>query len=219
MTLEIMLLVLESALLVVTIVLLFLSLREGRSRDALIAEVGRAMKILSRHEYFITVTDAMMDARVEVLACITGRMPTTDDDRHRTRDVAAKVERLAARGVRVSYILPRLQDRLHVGWLYSKAGADVRYSGCPLLDDFRYTVVDDGRVIVGVAEGEGEKQATKEGYLIPSTGLARILKEHFTGCEHGAITFDEYLHETMKATGASAETLARELRIDPSALK
>jgi hypothetical protein len=125
MTLELSLLILETVLLMATVVLLLMSLREGRGRHSLIKEVGRAIKVLTRHEYFITVLDTMTDAKAEVSGIITGRMPE-GDDRKRTRDVVRAIEKLTASGVRVRYLLPRLQDRLHVGWLYSSAGAEVR---------------------------------------------------------------------------------------------
>lgn len=57
------LLMLESILLVVTIILLIYSIKEGRGRKGLLLEVGKATKILTRQEYFLTVTDSMMDAK------------------------------------------------------------------------------------------------------------------------------------------------------------
>jgi len=75
MTLEIGLLALESILLLATIILLVYSIKEGKQRDKLIIEVGKATKILSRQEYFLNVLDSMMDAQEEIRGCITGRMP------------------------------------------------------------------------------------------------------------------------------------------------
>ena len=212
------LLVLESVLLVVTVILLVFSIREGRERDKLIIEVGRATKMLSRHEYFITVTDSMMDAKEEVIGCITGRLPT-GEDRKRTGDVINRIEKLASAGVKVKYLLPKFHDRLHVGWLYTQAGAEVRYIGCPLVDDFRYTVVDGKVSIIGIPENIGEKQATKKGYCIPSEGLSSILKDHFNGCWDEGITYEQYMKETLNQTGASPRGLAQELKMDESELE
>ena len=75
MAVETTLLILESALLVATIILLLYSIREGKGRKNLLLEVGKATKILTRQEYFLTVTDSMMDARVEIIGFITGRPP------------------------------------------------------------------------------------------------------------------------------------------------
>jgi hypothetical protein len=149
MHIDTLLLILESVLLVATIILLVVSLREGRGRDSLIMELGKAVRVLTRHEYFLTVFDAMIDAKKEVVNII---------------------EKLVKEGVGVCYLLPKFQDRLHVGWLYSRAGAEVRYSACPLVEDFRYTVVDNRAALIGIPESTGEKEATKKGYPIPSEG-------------------------------------------------
>ena len=63
MTIEIGLLVLESVLLLATIILLLFGLKEGRGRKKLLLEVERATKVLTRQEYFLTVTDTMMEAK------------------------------------------------------------------------------------------------------------------------------------------------------------
>jgi hypothetical protein len=197
MPLELGLLVLESVLLVATVTLLVLSLREGRARDSLIMELSKAVRILTRHEYFLSVNDAMMDARDEVVACITGRLPA-GEDRKRTREVVNHIERLAASGIKVKYLLPKFQDRLHIGWLYTRAGAEVRYSGCPLVLDFRYTVVNNRVVIIGVPEEIG------------------ILRKHFYDCWKDTVPYDEYLKETLSHTGVTPRVLAEELRIEES---
>jgi hypothetical protein len=66
MTINTVLLILESILLVATIILLLYSIREGRGRRNLLLEVGKATRILTRQEYFLNVTDSMMDAKDEV---------------------------------------------------------------------------------------------------------------------------------------------------------
>lgn len=48
MTLELGLLLLESILLVVTVTLLIFNIFEGKQRDKLLREVGRATQVLSR---------------------------------------------------------------------------------------------------------------------------------------------------------------------------
>jgi len=218
MTLELGLLVLESVLLVATVVLLLLSLREGRGRHSLIREVSRAVKVLSRNEYFLTIMETMMEAREEVAGIITGRMPEGEDIK-RTRDVVGAIEKLTRLGVRVRYIMPRLQDRLHVGWLYTRAGAEVRYSRCPFAHDLRYMVADGRYAVIGVPEAVGEKEATRKGYKIPSEGLAVVLRENFNFCWEDTMGLGDFVRETLKQTGASTATLARELKLEESDLK
>jgi hypothetical protein len=212
-SLELGLLILESVLLVATIALLVLSLKEGRGRDKLIMEVERATRVLSRHEYFITVTDTLMDAEVEVIGSITGRFPVGDDSK-RTKEVAYTIEKLSQAGVKIRYLLPRFHDRLHVGWLYRRAGADVRFGSDPHLHDFRYIVADGKVAVLGIPEETGAQEATKRGFKIPSLGLSSLLKEDFEKSWESAVDFSDQVKETISHTGMTPEALAREFRID-----
>ena len=212
MTLEITLLALESILLVATVILLIYSIREGRHRDNLLVEIGKTAKILTRQEYFLTVVDTMMEAENEVVGCITGRQPVGDDIK-RTREVVATIERLVSKGVRVKYLLPRFPDRLHVGYLYTKAGAEVRYSSCLMVHNIRFMIADERVVVIGIPDVVGEKEATKKGHRIPSEGLAIVLKNYFSTCEKQT-SYADYVKEVLKQTGASPQHLARELHID-----
>jgi hypothetical protein len=218
LSLELGLLILESVLLVATIILLLFSLKEGRGRDKLIMEVERATRVLSRHEYFISVTDTMMDAETEVVGSITGRFPVGDDSK-RTKEVANTIEKLTQSGVRVRYLLPRFHDRLHVAWLYRRAGAEIRFGSDPHLHDFRYVVADERMAVIGVPEGTGAQEATKRGYRIPSRGLSALLKKDFDGIWEGATAFEDQVRETIAHTGMTLDALAREFHIDPGDLK
>lgn len=217
MSVEISLLLLESVLLVATIILLVFSIREGRHRDKLLEEIGKTAKILTRQEYFLTVIDTMMDAEHEVLGCITGSRPTAEGDGKRTREVAVTIERLAKKGVHVEYLMPRFPDRLHIGHLYTKAGAKVRYSSCLMVHNIRFMISDEKVVLIGIPEVVGEKEATKKGHRIPSEGLALLLKNYFQSCEK-QISYEEYLREVMQQTGATLKHLASELQIDEAEL-
>lgn len=213
MTIELILLILESILLIATIILLIFSIKEGRGRKDLLLEVERTTRILTREEYFLTVTDAMMEAKEEIAGCITGRLPI-GDDKKRTRDVVNAIERLTRNGIKIKYLLPKFPDRLHVGYLYSMAGAEVKYSGCPIVHDIRYIIVDKRLVVIGIPESTGEKEATKKGYRIPSEGLASILKEHLESCWNQNIPFEKYVQEVLEQTGATPRLLAREMQLD-----
>jgi hypothetical protein len=217
MTLEIGLLLLESILLLFTIVLLIYSIKEGKQRDKLIVEVGRATKILSRQEYFLNIIDSMADAKEEIVGCITGRMPL-GDDKKMTRDITETIKRMTERGVNIRYLLPKFPDRLHVGYMYTKAGADVFYSSCLMVHNIRYIIVDDYIVVLGIPESTGEKEATRKGYRIPSDGLAMVLKNYFSTCEKQT-SFRDYLKEVITQTGATPEHIAREYQIDKEELK
>lgn len=218
MSIETILLLLESVLLIVTVILLLFSLREGRGRRDLLLQVERATKVLTRQEYFLTVTDSMMDAKSEVIGFITGRLPT-GEDKKRTRVIITNIERLTRSGVRVKYLLPNFHDRAHIGFLYTRAGAEIRYGSCPIVHDLRYIVVDDRLVVIGLPESTGEKEATRKGYKIPSEGLASVLKEYFYRCWEKNMSYEDYLREVIKQTGASLKTLAQELQVDEEELE
>jgi len=218
MTVEIVLLSIESVLLAVTIALLLYSLREGRQRSKLIIEVGKATKMLTRLEYFLTVTDSMTEAKEEVLGCVTGRRPIGDDEK-RLRDILKTIEKLTRDGVRVRYLLPKFHDRLYTGYLYTGAGAEVKYAACSMIHSMRYIIVDGRLVVIGVPESVGEREATKKGYRIPSEALASILKSHFYDCWQKNVTFEEYVGEVLKQTGLSVKQLALELNIEANELE
>jgi hypothetical protein len=217
MTIETVLLILESVLLVVTIILLVYSIREGRQRDKLLMEIGRTTKILTRQEYFMTVFDSMLNAKEEIVGCITGRIPA-GNDKQMTRDIIATLESLAKKGVRVKYLLPKFPDRLHIGYLYTKAGAEILYSSCLMVHNMRFIIVDEKIVVIGIPEIIGETEATKKGYRIPSEGLAMVLRNYFNTCEKQT-SFQDYVKEVMHQTGATLQHLAQEYKIDEEALK
>ncbi len=108
---------------------------------------------------------------------------------------------------------------MHIGSLYTKAGAEVKYSGTPIGHDIRFIVVDEKIVVIGIPESTGEKEPTRKGYRIPSEGLAAILKEHFYNCWGKSMTYEEYLKEVIKQSGATPKLLARELQIDEKELE
>jgi len=213
MKIETLLLILESVLLVATIILLLYSIKEGRGRRDLLLEFGKVTKMLTRQEYFLSVTDTMMDAKSEVIGIITGRYPL-DEDRKRVRDIVHNIEKLVHNGIKVQYLLPKFHDRLHIGYLYSKAGADVRFSLCAIANNIRFTVVDESVVVIGIPESIGEKEATRKGYRIPSEGLAVILKDYFQRCWEESMTYIDYVKEVIRQTGLTPELLAKEFHLD-----
>ena len=216
MTIEIGLLLLESVLLVATIILLVYSIREGKQRDNLLMEMGKATKILTRQEYFLMVIDSMMGAKEEIVGCITGRIPG-GEDRQMTRDIIATIENLSKNKVRVKYLLPKFPDRLHIGYLYTKAGAEIFYSSCLMVHNMRFIIVDERVIVIGIPEIVGETEATKKGYRIPSEGLAMVLRNYFNTCEKQT-NFTDYIKEVMHQTGATLQHLAREYKIDEQEL-
>ena len=217
MTVEFALLLLESGLLIATVILLIYGIHEGRRRDHLLREVGRVTKVLTRQEYFFSIMEVMLDAKREIIGCITGRPPSGDEMRM-TRHIADAIERMTRKGVNVRYLLPKFPDRLQIGLQYTKAGAEVFFSSCLMVHNLRYVVVDEETIVLGIPDETGEKEATKKGYTIPSEGLAALLKDYYRDCEDKT-NLKDYLQEVLKQTGATVEHLAREFHLDQEDLK
>jgi len=216
-TVEFALLLLESGLLIATVILLIYGIHEGRRRDHLLREVGRVTKVLTRQEYFFSIMEVMLDAKREIIGCITGRPPSGDEMRM-TRHIADAIERMTRKGVNVRYLLPKFPDRLQIGLQYTKAGAEVFFSSCLMVHNLRYVVVDEETIVLGIPDETGEKEATKKGYTIPSEGLAALLKDYYRDCEDKT-NLKDYLQEVLKQTGATVEHLAREFHLDQEDLK
>jgi len=217
MTIELGLLLLESLLLVATIILLLYNIREGKQRENLLMEVERATRVLSRQEYFFTLMESMHDAQQEIIGCITGSPPSGDDIKM-TKNIIDMIGRMSKKGVRIQYLLPKFPDRLQIGIAYSKAGAEISFSSCFMIHNLRFSVIDGRTAVLGIPENIGEKEATKKGYKIPSEGLAFLLRNYFITCEK-QISLKEYLHEVIEQTGATTAHLAHEFNIDEGDLK
>ncbi len=209
---EFALLLLESGLLVATVIMLIYGIHEGKRRDHLLREVGRVIKVLTRQEYFFSIMEAMLDAKREIIGCVTGR-PPLGDDIGMTRHIADAIERMTKKGVSIRYLLPKFPDRLQIGLQYMKAGAEIFFSSCLVVHNLRYIVVDEEIIVLGMPERTGEKEATKKGYTIPSAGLAALLRDNFSSCEDKT-NLKDYLQEVLKQTGATLEHLAREFHLD-----
>jgi hypothetical protein len=217
MTIEFGLLLLESVLLIATVILLVYGIHEGKRRDALLREVGRVTKVLTRQEYFFSIIGAMFDAKQEIIATITGR-PPSGDDVTMARHIVDAIDTMTKKGVKIRYLLPKFPDRLQIGVKYATAGAEVLFSSCLMVHNIRYSVIDEKIVVLGIPENIGEKEATKKGYTIPSEGLAVILKNYFNECEK-QVSLKEYLQEVINHSGASLGHLAREFHLDEEGLR
>ncbi len=217
MTIEFGLILLESGLLIATVIMLIYSIHEGKRRDHLLREVGRVTKVLTRQEYFSAIMEAMLDAKQEIIGCITGRPPSGDEIRM-TGHIADTIERMKGKGVSVRYLLPKFPDRLQIGLQYTKSGAEIFFSSCLMVHNLRYIVIDGEIIVLGMPDEMGEKEATKKGYTIPSEELAALLKGYFSSCEDRT-SLKDYLREVLKQTGATLEHLSREFHLDLKDLK
>ena len=219
MNLELTLLLMETLLLAVTLTLLAFSVRESRQRHHLITEVDMATRALTRLEYFQCVNESILGAKHEIMACITGRRPTQDEDKHKVESLISALEKATSRGVRVRYLLPKFQDRLYIGFLFSKAGAEVRYSANSVVSSLRYMVIDGKTVVMGIPETTAGKTVTRKGHHLPSKALAEIMTAHFNSLSAHDMTLQEYAQNVMHQTGTTIETMAAEFKLEPRELQ
>jgi hypothetical protein len=218
MSIETILLLTESVLLVLTIILLLYSIREARHRKDLLMAVGKAVKILSRTEYFTTISESISEAEEDIFGYVTGRRAGGDDER-KVAIIITAIKRAVARGVNVRYILPKFHDRLYMGFIYSAAGAEVKYRPSRVIHSLRYMVVDNKTAIVGIPETINQEEMTGKGHLLPSKALADVLKQHFYSRWGNSLSFGDYFNEVLGQTKSSADELAQELDIDPRKLQ
>ncbi len=178
---ELALLSVEFVLLVATLIVLLMSKRELRGRNELLRLLGMAISVLTRNEYFTAVKDALMNSKKEVLAVITGSPPRDEAEEEILDEIVEKAREAARRGVKLRYLIPKSAGHLYVGYLLSRAGAEVKYRAGIAVYDLRYMVVDGRHIVIGQPRSQGEEEPTKKGYVINSPTLASLLKSHFKG--------------------------------------
>jgi hypothetical protein len=218
MSIESILLIIETVLLTATVVLLIHSTREAALRKRLLTKIERATETLTRVEYFSLVNRAILEAKREIIAYVTGAYSPGADERE-IRIILDHLREAKNRGLKIRYILPKLHDRLHMGSKYVDAGAEVKYRPGLFTHSLRYMIIDEKEVVIGVPGRVGKREMTRKGYWIPSKALARIIKSHFGKNWIKGIRYDDYLARVLEDTGASTDSLAIELGVDVTLLK
>ena len=188
------LLIVELILLVATLSLLILARREAHGRQLLLRQITSTAKMVSRQEYFNSVQFGMQNAVASIKGSITGSSPQTPEAKDRIDGIIEQIHRARSRNVAVQYLLPKAQDRLAIASRYIEAGADLRFHAGLLVSDMRYVIIDTKYTVLGLPSAPGETEPTREGYVIPSEGLAQILLQNFEEKWEQALTYDNYLN-------------------------
>ncbi len=211
--LNLILLVVELLLLVPTLLLLLLGRREEKGRQALLKEITKTAKMLSRQEYFNSVLSAIMTATGSIKGSITGSMPTNVEEENLVHNITQqfKQSKKAHPELAIRYLLPRSQDRLSVAYRYKVAGAEVRFHRSLIVTDLRYMIVDDRITVVGLPSMAGDDQPTKEGYLLPSEDLAATINESFENKWREAAAYEDYAKEVLSEIRSQSRSVSSEL--------
>lgn len=212
------LLVVESILLIATIILLLLTKKEWKMRERALKSLQDTIRVLTRQQYFSTVMEALRSSKKEVKAIVTGTYPR-DEDQMVFDELLKCIKEASSRGVKLQYLMPKGKDKLAVGSKYVNSGAEVRYHDGLIVYDLRYMVVDGELMVLGLPEKVGEVEPTRVGHLVKSETLANLLISHFERYWETSIEYREYLKRTVdeirKAEpGASKQLIAAYLRVN-----
>lgn len=215
------LLIVELALLVVTLGLIILARRESRGREKLLQQITQTARMVTRQEYFNSVHFVMQNAKNSIKGSITGSAPTTSEQKDQVQGVVDHIRIAGKRSVTIQYLLPRSTDRVVVASRYREAGAEIRFHPGILVSDLRYTVIDNNYTVLGLPSTAGENQPTREGYVIPSEGLAQIFLRQFQSRWEEAASYDDYLREVFSEIrnhnpAVSVQLLSSQLQIPES---
>ena len=219
-TTQLILLVVELALLVATFVLLWANRREAKSREALIRHFTSVADVITRQEYFVAVIETIQRAEKSLFGSVTGNPPSPEEGEV-VQQILDALAGASGRGVRIRYMLPQSPDRLRMGGLYVKTGAEVRFNPSILISDARYMCMDGKLVLVGVPERTGGNEPTRKGYSIPSESVCGLFSGEFESKWDSAESkgYVAYLKELVGLARssnptASPELIATNLRIE-----
>ena len=207
-TVQLLLLVVELVLLVATLSLLVLNRKETAAREIMMRHFSTVADVITRQEYFVAVIDSVQRAEKSLDGEVTGSPPSSEEGEI-IRQILNSISEASKRMVTIGYLLPMAPDRLRMGWLYEKSGAQVKFSPSVLIGDARYTCIDGKVVLVGIPERSGRNEPTRKGYTIASESVARLFSKDFAEqwATPGARTYKEYLMELVgQARGSNPST-------------
>lgn len=198
LNLSLLLLIVELVLLVPTLLLLILGRREERGRRELLTHITSTARLVSRQDYFNSVRMGIEGAKESINGLIIGSVPKTQEQEIQVNRIVEEIGRASRRGVPVRYIVPKLHDRLTLATRYRSAGAEVRFHPGLVVSDLRYIVIDNKDSVIGLPSTSSENSPTREGYLIPSEGLARLFSSQFEEKWSKSLTYDDYVREIIE---------------------
>ena len=211
-TTQLLLLVVELILLVATFIVLWANRREARSREALIQHFTSVADVITRQEYFVAVIDTIQSAESSLFGSVTGNPPSSEEGEI-IQQILDSLNGASRRGVKIRYLLPHSPERLRMGGLYSKSGAEVKFNPAVLISDARYMCADGKVVLVGVPDRSGGNEPTRKGYSIPSESVCRLFAKEFEALwdSPDSIGYGGYVRELVGKARASNPTASPEL--------
>ena len=211
-TVQELLLAVELVLLVATLSLLVLNRRETEAREVLMKHFSSVADVITRQEYFVAVIDAVQRSQRTLVGSVTGNPPSNEEGEV-IRQILNSIAEAAKRRVAIRYLLPLAPDRLRMGRLYTRSGAQVKFSPAVLISDARYTCVDGRVVLVGIPDRSGRNEPTRKGYAMESETVARLFVKDFEEQwkAPGSLTYEDYLQELVGQARASHPSASADL--------
>ena len=147
---QVLFLVVELVLLVVTLFIVQASRKETRGREQLIQEMYKTAMIVSREDYFNHILEGYHTASQSVLARVTVKKPQESEKEMVEHLISTIGVAIGTRGVEVKLLLPKSPGRISVGYKYTTVGATVRYHPGIIASDVRYMIINDETVVMGL---------------------------------------------------------------------
>jgi hypothetical protein len=197
----------EIILLLLTILLLIYSSRERRQRQNLLNLLIDTIKVLTREEYFNIVVEELDNAKKSVCAIVTGEKPSENSAKFVERILKA-LKKAEDKGSSLRYIIPASPETLEMGLKYIQSGCDVRYNQNIIINELRFMVVDERRIVIGMPDKVDKLtcdvdqaelcKPTRRGVLLQSEALSKVFSNYFNSLWDSSIEYSAFAKQMAK---------------------
>lgn len=201
MVLEIGLLIVDFLLLIISIILIWQSRKEMKSRDAHLEAMVTVTEKLTRKEYFQNINDLMTRAQQYFYSYVTFKKHGGEDDPNVSN--LLKVIETKSKQIEIRYLAPKERNSLKMGYLNISKGAEVRFHAGLLANDLRFSISDDICSVIGIPSLSGGSKSTHRSIKIRSKEMTIILKGQFDVFWKESISYQDYLKQVIEEIGAA----------------
>ncbi len=175
--------------LIVEIFILFNARKETRERKELIAELGLTRRKLGRESYLEMIKKGLKDAKESIIF-----VATSLEKKKPTDELYAIIENLDLKDYRG--IVPDESAKIEAMIQLKKRGVEVKVHNFASVSNFRFNVIDEEKVIIGLSLREDEPST--EGILIENKVLAKILTDFFNNLYQRAKPLEDFIEESVQ---------------------
>ncbi len=175
--------------LIVEIFILFNARKETRERKALINELGLTRRRLGRESYLEMIKKGLSEAKESIIFVATSLEP-----RRPTNELYSHMEGLRLKEYKA--VVPEESSKIKAMLELMNRGVEVKVHSFANVSNFRFNVIDEEKVIIGLSRREDEPST--EGIWIENKVLAKILRDFFLKLFHKAKPLDIFIKESIK---------------------